>query len=129
MPINFRISALVQSAQTQSPSIVRSFLCRFIRQRLGARVHFWPFDGWDIPAGHSAIAEVYPALWSRGFANDGRTGVRGGDKVFHRSGGDLRPRRSKIQPVVRRSFVLWTKGSRRDVCRGSLRGGSAICFQ
>ena len=36
---------------------------RFIRQRLGARVHFWPFDGWDIPAGRSAIAEVYPALW------------------------------------------------------------------
>ena len=35
---------------------------RFIRQRLGARVHFWPFDGWDIPAGRSAIAEVYPAL-------------------------------------------------------------------
>jgi hypothetical protein len=24
---------------------------RFIRQRLGARVHFWPFDGWNIPAG------------------------------------------------------------------------------
>src|SRR5664280_2153654 len=56
--------------------------------------------------------------------------VRGGDKVFHWSGGDLRrPRRSKIQPVVRHSFVLRTKGSRRDVCRGSLRGGSAICFQ
>jgi hypothetical protein len=47
---------------------------RFIRQRLGARVHFWPFDGWSIPAGKSAIAEVYPALWSRGFANEGRTG-------------------------------------------------------
>ena len=43
---------------------------RFIRQRLGARVHFWPFDGWDIPAGHSAIAEVYPALWSRSFARE-----------------------------------------------------------
>ena len=41
---------------------------RFIRQRLGQRVHFWPFDGWDIPAGRSAIAEVYPALWRRGFA-------------------------------------------------------------
>jgi hypothetical protein len=27
-----------------------------------------------IPAGRSAIAEVYPALWSRGFANEGRTG-------------------------------------------------------
>jgi len=47
---------------------------RFIRQRLGPRVHFWPFDGWDIPAGRSAIAEVYPALWSRGFAREGRTG-------------------------------------------------------
>lgn len=47
---------------------------RFIRQRLGGRVHFWPFDGWDIPAGRSAIAEVYPALWSRGFAREDRTG-------------------------------------------------------
>ena len=40
----------------------------------GARVHFWPFDGWDIPAGRSAIAEVYPALWNATFANEGRTG-------------------------------------------------------
>ncbi len=47
---------------------------RFIRRRLGDRVHFWPFDGWEIPAGRSAIVEVYPALWSRGFARDGRTG-------------------------------------------------------
>lgn len=47
---------------------------RFIRNKLGSRVHFWPFDGWVIPAGHSAIAEVYPALWSRNFANEGRTG-------------------------------------------------------
>ena len=46
---------------------------KFIRQRLGAEVHFWPFDGWEIPSGRSAIAEVYPALWSRGFANEGRT--------------------------------------------------------
>jgi len=23
---------------------------RFIRTRLGSRVHFWPFDGWEIPA-------------------------------------------------------------------------------
>src|SRR5579871_247902 len=37
---------------------------RFIRQRLGPRVHVWPFDGWDIPAGRSAIAEVYPSLWN-----------------------------------------------------------------
>jgi len=46
---------------------------RFIRQRLGQRVHFWPFDGWDIPAGRSAIAEVYPAMWNRSFARNGRT--------------------------------------------------------
>ena len=47
---------------------------RFIRQRLGARVHFWPFDGWDIPTGRSAVAEVYPALWSRNFGREDRTG-------------------------------------------------------
>jgi len=47
---------------------------RFIRQRLGQRVHCWPFDGWEIPARRSAIAEVYPALWSRGFARKDRTG-------------------------------------------------------
>jgi len=47
---------------------------RYIRRRLGDRVHFWPFDGWNIPAGCSAIAEVYPALRSRSFAKDDRTG-------------------------------------------------------
>jgi hypothetical protein len=47
---------------------------RYIRQRFGSRVHFWPFDGWEIPPGRSALAEVYPALWSRSFAKEGRTG-------------------------------------------------------
>ena len=46
---------------------------RFIRQQLGERVRFWPFDGWDIPAGRSAIAKVYPALSSHGFDREGRT--------------------------------------------------------
>ena len=36
-------------------------------------MHFWPFDDWDIPAGRSAIAEVYPALWNRSFARADRT--------------------------------------------------------
>ena len=45
---------------------------RCIRQRLGEHVHFWPFDGWDIPAGRSAFVEVYPALWSRSFARGER---------------------------------------------------------
>lgn len=46
---------------------------RFIRHRLGARVHFWPFDGWDIQSGASVIVEVYPALWSKTFQPEGRT--------------------------------------------------------
>jgi hypothetical protein len=47
---------------------------RFIQQRAGERVHFWPFDGWDVPAGRSAIAEVYPRLWSRRFEPENSTG-------------------------------------------------------
>jgi hypothetical protein len=47
---------------------------RFIRQQLGERVHFWPFDGWDIPAGRSAVVEVYPSLWSGNFAREERNG-------------------------------------------------------
>ena len=46
---------------------------RFIRRTLGSRVHFWPFDGWEIPAGRSVVAEVYPALWSRDFPRENRT--------------------------------------------------------
>ncbi|MFN7011657.1 MAG: hypothetical protein ACK4PN_16645 [Allorhizobium sp.] len=46
----------------------------FIRKQLGEQAHFWPFDGWAIPAGRSAIVEVYPALWSREFAMGDRTG-------------------------------------------------------
>ncbi len=46
---------------------------RFIRRQLGRGVHFWPFDGWDIPTGHSAVAEVYPALWNRFFPRGDRT--------------------------------------------------------
>ena len=46
----------------------------FIQRRLGSRLHFWPFDGWCIPTMRSAIAEVYPALWSRTFARESRTG-------------------------------------------------------
>jgi hypothetical protein len=45
---------------------------RFIRQRLGSRVYFWPFDGRDIPAWRSVVMEVYPSLWSRNFACEGR---------------------------------------------------------
>jgi hypothetical protein len=39
--------------------------CAFIRRQLGARVHFWPSDDWDIPAG------LDPSRWE-----DGRSGIR-----------------------------------------------------
>lgn len=45
---------------------------RYLRRAVGDRVHWWPFDGWIVPGGKSAIVEVYPALWSRGFAAEGR---------------------------------------------------------
>ncbi|MCH7805822.1 MAG: hypothetical protein IH995_01575 [Proteobacteria bacterium] len=45
----------------------------YLRKRLGKRLHFWPFDGWDIPKGSSAIVEVYPALWSHMFPRENRT--------------------------------------------------------
>jgi hypothetical protein len=46
---------------------------RHIRRELGERVHFWPFDGWGIPAGNSAIVEVYPRLWNGEFDREKRT--------------------------------------------------------
>lgn len=47
---------------------------RAMRHEMGDRVHFWPFDGWDIPQGKSAICEVYPKLWSHCLARAGRSG-------------------------------------------------------
>lgn len=30
----------------------------------GSRLHVWPYDGLEPPAGVSVILETYPALWS-----------------------------------------------------------------
>jgi hypothetical protein len=46
---------------------------RYLRLQVGDQVHFWPFDGWDIPPGRSVVAEVYPSLWNRGFPREERT--------------------------------------------------------
>ena len=37
-------------------------------------IHFWPFDGWEVPEGKSVVAEVYPLLWTRRFPRDNRDG-------------------------------------------------------
>jgi hypothetical protein len=36
------------------------------------RVHFWPFDGFDVPDDKSVIVEAYPALYKRRFCKQGR---------------------------------------------------------
>ena len=45
----------------------------YLRRQLAGNIHFWPFDGWDIPAGKSVITEIYPSLWSRSFPREART--------------------------------------------------------
>jgi hypothetical protein len=35
----------------------------FLKRQLGERLHVWPFNGWSIPAGKSALVEVRPAMW------------------------------------------------------------------
>jgi hypothetical protein len=45
---------------------------RYLRAHIAGHVHFWPFDNWEVPAGKSVVAEVYPILWSRGFPDEGR---------------------------------------------------------
>ncbi|MFM0742227.1 hypothetical protein PQQ51_33835, partial [Paraburkholderia xenovorans] len=38
----------------------------YLHRELGEKVHFWPFDGWGIAPGRSAIVEAYPSIWRRG---------------------------------------------------------------
>lgn len=46
---------------------------RFLRQQLGERVHFWPFDGWEIRADKHALVEIYPSLWNKSYPREDRT--------------------------------------------------------
>ena len=45
----------------------------FLREQAGDRLHFWPFDGLDIPLDRSVVLEVYPALCTGRYPRDGRT--------------------------------------------------------
>jgi hypothetical protein len=62
----------VQGSVAKSTHAGIPWLC-YIRQQVRDHVHFWPFDGWNVPSGRSVIAEVYPALWNRTFPSEGRT--------------------------------------------------------
>jgi hypothetical protein len=46
---------------------------RQLRQQCVGQIHCWPFDGWEPEAGRSLVAEIYPSLWSRDHAPEGRT--------------------------------------------------------
>lgn len=46
---------------------------RRLRRSTGQFVHFWPFDGWEILPGKSAVVEVYPRLWNQSYPREGRT--------------------------------------------------------
>jgi hypothetical protein len=44
-----------------------------LRKRFGGRVHFWPFDDWEVPGGRSVVAEVYPAIFSKRYDRQGKS--------------------------------------------------------
>jgi hypothetical protein len=44
-----------------------------IRQIVEKKVHFWPFDGWEIHRGRSVIAEVFPSILRRRYPRENRT--------------------------------------------------------
>jgi uncharacterized protein with HEPN domain len=46
---------------------------KWLRDRAGDRLHFWPFDGWDPAPGKSIIVEVYPSIFRNRYERDGHT--------------------------------------------------------
>ncbi len=46
---------------------------RRIRKEAGSKIHFWPFDGWEVPAGKSVIVEAYPAIFKKRYPREDRT--------------------------------------------------------
>ncbi len=58
---------------------------RYIRRKLRkayVKVHFWPFDGWDVPPRTSVVVEVYPARWNKCYdvVYRKKNGEKDGDK-------------------------------------------------
>jgi len=67
---NFQFDVQGQVAKSTHAGI--SWLYR-IRQAVGKKVHFWPFDGWQVRQGKSVIAEVFPSMLRRRYPAEGRT--------------------------------------------------------
>jgi hypothetical protein len=43
---------------------------RWLRDNAGNRIHFWPFDGFDVPPERSVVAEVYPRIFRRRYEDE-----------------------------------------------------------
>jgi hypothetical protein len=46
---------------------------KYIREHCSNQLHFWPFDGWQVPVGKSLIVEAYPSLYRRRYPKEDRT--------------------------------------------------------
>lgn len=47
---------------------------QFLREQMGEKLFFWPFDGWQPPDGVSVIVEVYPSIFRNRYGGmNGRT--------------------------------------------------------
>jgi hypothetical protein len=46
---------------------------RYIRKSIGDKIHFWPFEGWELHKNRSAVFEVYPSMWKNDNPKEGRT--------------------------------------------------------
>jgi hypothetical protein len=46
---------------------------KWLREQAGERLHVWPFDGWAIPSDKPVLVEVYPSIFRKRYALEGRT--------------------------------------------------------
>ena len=46
---------------------------RRIRNEVGDKVHFWPFEGWEVPDHKSVVAEIYPSIFRKRYSKDDRS--------------------------------------------------------
>lgn len=103
---------------------------RYLRRQLGSRVHFWPFDGWSVPAGRSVVAEIYPSLWRDRYARPDLTPDQ--HNAYVAATWLQEADRSGLLPPSRGGFWVWRKAEvrRLESSRGSGRcpSGSRTIF-
>jgi hypothetical protein len=46
---------------------------KWLRDKAGNRLHFWPFDGWEPRPDKSVILEIYPSIFRNRYERDRRT--------------------------------------------------------